>query len=218
MESCGIKHKTTLEAYKRLGRCYTDNTFMIDIPELPEFIKLLSEDGKVLDVGCAGGRDAGKFSKAGFDVTGIDVIDVFLAEAAKNAPQAKFVKMDLLDLKFPDDFFDAIWAHAVLLHLERKNIPRAIKEFYRVLKTGGKIHIAVKKGRDSGWEADKLVGGEKRFFTYFSKKEIENYVKKAGFKIISSKITFDPTGRKNVKWIIIWAEKAVSEKIIAVKL
>ena len=37
-----------------------------------EFIKLLPENGKVLDAGCGSGRDADLFVQRGFDVGGVD--------------------------------------------------------------------------------------------------------------------------------------------------
>jgi len=200
-------YKKTQQAYCDLGKQYIENSASIDLPLLPEFMKLLPKGGKVLDAGCAGGRDSYKFVHEGFLVTGIDVVDVFIEEAIKKVSQAKFIKMDLLNLKFPKNYFDAIWAQAILLHMGRKDIPKILETFHNILKKNGKIHIAVKKGNGSGWKADKLSNNKKRFFTYFSKKEIENYITAAGFKVIFSGERADDAARKNIKWIIVWAEK-----------
>ena len=160
-----------------------------------------------MDVGCAGGRDSKKFIREGFEVIGIDLVDNFLGWAKRNVPRAKFVKMDLRNLKFPKKYFDGIWANAILLHIDKKDIPKVLKELYRVLKIKGKLHIRVKRGKGIKYKKEKLSKGEKRLFTYFFKYELENFVRKAGFKIISSKIFPDESGRKNVKWIGIWAEE-----------
>ncbi len=203
------KYKKTHEAYCKLGKRYIENSESINLLKLPEFIGLLTKGGKVLDVGCAGGRDSKKFAAAGFDVTGIDIVDVFIEEAGKRVPKAKFLQIDLLDINFPENEFDAIWAQAVLLHIERKDIPDVLAKMFKILKRNGKIHVAVKEGRNQGWEADKLTAGYKRYFIYFSKKEMEKYLINAGFDIILSEFAADESGRENVKWIVIWAQKQV---------
>ena len=200
-------YQKTIELYERLGKKYVEDIASADIRELPDFIEALPKGGRVLDVGCAGGRDSKKFVEAGLEVIGIDLVDVFLEEARKNVPQAKFIKMDLLGLEFPDNHFDGIWANAVLLHLKKEDVPRALKGFNRVLKHKGKLYIGVKRGSGEKYKEERLSGGEKRFFSYFLKNEMEKFVRDAGFRIISSKIFPDTLGRKDLKWIGILAEK-----------
>jgi len=201
-------YQKNIETYKKLGKQYADNLKKFDLLWADEFMKILPKVARILDIGCAGGRDSRKFSDFGLEVIGIDAVDVFISEAKRFVPKAKFYEMDLQDLDFPENYFDAIWANAVLLHFPRKNAPAILKGFKKVLKKGGKIHISVKYGRGEKWVIDKLSGGHKRFFSYFTKKEMENYIKFAGFKIILSKINDDPDGRKELKWINIWGEKA----------
>jgi ubiquinone/menaquinone biosynthesis C-methylase UbiE len=207
MKSEKDNYKKTIEVYEKLGKKYIKDIKDLTPVEFSDFVKLLPRKSKVLDVGCAAGRDSKKFLQKGFKVTGIDLVSSFLKEAKRNVPGAKFIKMDIRKLKLPKDYFDAIWASAILLHLKKKDIPKILKGFYRVLRPGGKLHIRVKKGKGSGYKKDKLSSGEKRLFTYFSKDELERLVKKADFKIITSRVFPDESGRKDVKWISVWAEK-----------
>jgi len=207
MKSRGNKYKKTIELYKKLGEKYIKDIKKFTPKEFPGFVKLLSKGNRVLDVGCAGGRDSKKFIRKGFKVIGVDLVDSFLKEARKTVPEAKFIKMDVCKLKFPKNYFDAIWANAILLHIKKKDIPKALKGFFKILKPGGKLHIRVKKGTGRGYKKEKLSGGKKRLFTYFLKDELEKSVEKTNFKIISSKIFPDDLGRKEIKWISIWAEK-----------
>lgn len=200
-------YRKTIELYEKLGKKYVEDIAGADIRELPDLVKALPKGGRVLDVGCAGGRDSKKFIEAGFEVIGIDLVDVFLEEARKNVPQAKFIKMDLLNLGFSDNYFDGIWANAVLLHLKKEDTPQALKGFRRVLNSKGKLYISVKRGRGEQYKEERLSGGEKRFFSYFLKNELERFVKNAGFRIISSKIFPDTLGRKDLKCIGLLAEK-----------
>ncbi len=207
MQDKNNKYNKTIKVYKNLGRKYIKDINKCVVKELPEFIKLLSKGDRILDVGCAGGRDSKIFIKNGFKVVGIDLVDVFLKEAKKNVPGAKFIKMDLCKLKFPKNYFNAIWANAILLHIEKKDIPKILNNFYKILSFNGKLHIRVKRGQGTEYVKEKLSRDEQRLFTFFFKYEFEHYIKKAGFKIISSRIFFDELKRKNVKWIGIIAEK-----------
>jgi ubiquinone/menaquinone biosynthesis C-methylase UbiE len=108
MKSEEDTYKKTIELYEKLGKKYLEDIAGVVIRELPNFMRALPKGGKVLDVGCAGGRDSKKLVEAGFEVTGIDLVNVFLEEAEKNVPQAKFIRMDLLNLEFPDNYFDGI--------------------------------------------------------------------------------------------------------------
>lgn len=114
-----------------------------------DFIKTLPKGGRILDVGCSAGRDSKRFAQNGFEIIGIDLVDVFLQEARKNVPEAKFLKMDLRRLNFSENYFDAIWAMAVLLYIEKKDLPETLNGFYNVLKPRGKLFITVKRGSGS---------------------------------------------------------------------
>lgn len=207
------KHQKQIrDTYRSLGDKYIEDIQGIKVKEMDEFIKLIPSDSKVLDVGCAGGRDSAIFIKNNLSVVGIDLVDEFIKIAKKNVPKGKFYAMDLLNIKLPRNYFGAVWTNAVLLHIEKKDISKVLKSLYLVLKPGGVIHIRVKRGRDSKMIIDKLSQKTSRNFTLFFKYEMEEYVKNAGFKIIISKLYPDEAKRKNLKWIGIWAIK--QKKII----
>jgi len=201
------KYTQTINTYKKLGKKYIDITANIMVKGMPEFIKILKPKSRILDAGCAGGRDSMRFLKAGHEVIGIDIVDVFIAEAKKRVPGATFKKMDLINITFPDNYFDAIWANAVLLHFQKNDIPKILTDFYKILKPGGLVHITVKHGKGTSVTKDKLVENNYRQFTFYYKPEIEKLIRDAGFKIIKSKMLPDETRRKGVKWIGIWGKK-----------
>ena len=201
------RYKEIIEVYQTLGEKYIQDVAGVTPYGFNEFVETLPKNALVLDVGCAGGRDSKKFIERGFKVIGIDLVDEFLEHAKKDVPEADFYKMDLLKLEFPQNCFDAIWACAVLLHIKKKDIPRALEEFHKVLKAGGKVCIAVKEGKGVEHKTDKLSGVQKRMFTYFSENELKRFLEKSGFKISFTKIFSDPLGRQDVKWIVVIAEK-----------
>src|SRR3990167_3545784 len=87
----------------------------------------------LLDVGC---RDHG--SKAAFDTmemlwTGCDV--------KPDHPKGSIVECDMTELTFPDESFDFLFVCHSLEHCENPLL--ALREFRRVVKTGGYVFISL---------------------------------------------------------------------------
>jgi ubiquinone/menaquinone biosynthesis C-methylase UbiE len=200
-------YEQTTEVYNKLGKKYLDDSKkIIPIERLP-FSKLFKKDNNILDLGCGGGRDAKFFTSKGLKVTGIDSSSVLIKLARKEAPMATFQCVDLLKMNFSKETFDGIWAEAVLLHLKRRDIPRALKKLHNILKQNGLFYVRVKQGKGEAHVKEKLSGWQERFYTYFSKKEIETLIKKEGFKIVYSKFLPDEHKRPDVSWVAVLARK-----------
>lgn len=78
--------------------------------------------------------------------TGIDIDEKILSIATKkvNSQNAniKLVKYNGSNLPFENESFDNIISSLVIHHLTTQQKLQAFKEFYRTLKTNGKLHIA----------------------------------------------------------------------------
>jgi SAM-dependent methyltransferase len=194
------------DMYRKMGAGYLQDIKTLVLPELSCFIKLIPRGGRVLDIGCAGGRDCAVLAQRGFKVMGIDLVVAFLKEAKRLVPKAKFVRMDLLGLRFPANYFDAIWTNAVLHHLEKKDLAVAFDGFHRILKPDGKLYLITKQGQGLVCRKDKF-SQQKRSFLLLSKKDLTNYAISAGLKVRFIKTISDVSGRKNVKWLALSAEK-----------
>lgn len=197
-------YEETRKTYNTLGRAYVRSIEPLVPEERKAFAKQLAKGSRVLEVGCAGGRDAQYFVKEGLQVTGIDTSTVLLALAKKRIPKGRFIFMDVRKLTFPPKSFHAVWANAVLLHLERRDVPQVLRRLHKVLVPGGFLHVRVKVGKGSGWVTDKL-SRHLRFFTYFTKKEMESLLRHAGFRIQSSRMFADQGKRRDVQWVSIEA-------------
>ena len=115
----------------------------------PASIKLLKKAGLdadelVLDAGCGiGGSSRLMAQLFNCRVIGVDLAQKFI-EAAGFLTQytgfeskTRFKQGSILELDFADSTFDAVLCQHVLMNIEDKAV--AVKEFFRVLKPGGKL-------------------------------------------------------------------------------
>ncbi len=111
-------------------------------PMMQRFKKFVFEKARILDLGCGNGRLLQIFPQINFDYFGLDSSEKML-EIAKgkynNNPRVKFLLADFSQpLKFPDNYFDVVFAIASFHHLPSRELRlRLLKEIWRVVKPGG---------------------------------------------------------------------------------
>ena len=97
--------KKTIEFYDKNVKDYKKNTDPLMNPAwLKKFTKYLPLKGRILDAGCAYGRDCNFFVNKEFDTYGIDLSTEMIKKANKSIKNCKFSVMDVLHLDF-EDFF-----------------------------------------------------------------------------------------------------------------
>lgn len=94
---------------------------------------------KILDAGCARGRFLKALVPTQADLYGVDLTEVFLRDARRNIPTARFCRGSLAELPFAAGTFDAILCVEALEHLP--DTGAAIRELARVLKPAGTVVI-----------------------------------------------------------------------------
>ncbi|MGW2870044.1 class I SAM-dependent methyltransferase [Kitasatospora sp. NPDC001225] len=104
----------------------------------------LPAGARVLDAGCGAGVVARAMAlRFGLAVTGVDVLDFHLAEAARLSARARmgdrtvFRFGDFHRLPFDDGEFDGAYSMETLVH--SYDPPRALAELHRVLRPGGRL-------------------------------------------------------------------------------
>ncbi|KAK3656827.1 Delta(24)-sterol C-methyltransferase [Elasticomyces elasticus] len=102
----------------------------------------LQEDMKVLDVGCGVGGPAREIVKfSGVNVVGLNNNDYQIERATNYAKQEKldhkltFTKGDFMQMPYPDNSFDAVYAIEATVHAP--SLEGIYSEIHRVLKPGG---------------------------------------------------------------------------------
>ena len=176
--------QVTREFYEDHAEEYARKTAgMFDQEWLDKFASLVRPNGRILDVGCASGRDSGWFVSNGFQVEGIDVSPALIERAKKAVPNATFSVMDLANLQYPPESFDGIWCSCVLLHIPRAEAPSVVASLARILRSSGILYILVKEGKSEGLEQDARYGNATKFSSYFKVDELHEMIEAADLKI-----------------------------------
>ncbi|KAL9053865.1 MAG: hypothetical protein Q9162_004512 [Coniocarpon cinnabarinum] len=102
----------------------------------------IREDMRVLDVGCGVGGPAREIAKfTGAKIVGLNNNDYQVDRATQYAAKEglshllSFVKGDFMQMEFPDNSFDAVYAIEATVHAP--SLEDIYREIYRVLKPGG---------------------------------------------------------------------------------
>lgn len=104
---------------------------------------------RVLDLGCGGGRNTAFFARRGFRASGLDIDDraLKLARVVSHAQNLDidFKHGDMLNIPYPDNYFDAVYADNILSLTYYDGLKRTLSEIKRVLRPGGEAFIELKK-------------------------------------------------------------------------
>lgn len=156
---------------------------------LHAFVGFLRKGDSVLDVGCGPGITAKYFIKHGLDVLGIDFSEKMIEIAKKEAPQGKFLIMDLGGVGNMGGVFDGIYLQNVLIHIPKKEIEHVLKNVAALLKKSGYMYICVKEKPEGSPEEYIKIDNDygytiKRFFSLFTKEEMKQYLDDLDFKMV----------------------------------
>jgi SAM-dependent methyltransferase len=153
--------------------------------------KTLLPKGRILEVGCGGGRDAKKLIEAGYNYVGVDITPNLMQIAKERNPEADFSIQSAYDLGIQQDSCDGCWCTAVLLHMPKSRVDKALGEIHRVVRPGGVGFIVLKEG-----QGEKMDG--ERFFSYYSKDEFDGILERNGFEVVDSGIL---PARGDITWL-----------------
>jgi SAM-dependent methyltransferase len=123
----------------------------LDRALLEAFAADLPVGAAVLDLGCGGGGQIGRFvHDRGPSVTGVDFSDASIESARRLNPGMSFVVADFRAMPFGDGSVDGIVAFHCLIYGGDKDVLGALRECRRVLRPGGRLLAAVHGTIDGG--------------------------------------------------------------------
>ena len=138
------------------------------IEERQAFLDLLQREEKatLLEIGAGPGKDSKFFQDNGMQVIGTD-LSAEMVKLCQDKGLEAYV-MDFMNLDFPNENFDAIYALNCLLHVPKKDLQAILENLHKLLKPSGLFFMGVYGGMDSEgvWEGDHHQ--PKRFFSNYS--------------------------------------------------
>lgn len=103
-------------------------------------------DPRVLELGCANGRDAKEILKLTSNYTGVDGAQKLLDISRHEMPKVNFILSDFRDLKFDKKSFDIIIDFDSLFHFEKDDLKKMLDNIYQWLEDDGLFLMDAKFG------------------------------------------------------------------------
>lgn len=192
----------TLDYYNKNSEEYFNSTLNVDMTNTyKEFLKLVPEGGKILDLGCGSGRDSMNFIKLGYEVIAVDGAKKLAKRASVLLGKEVIVStFEELELK---EKFHGIWACASLLHIKREDLKTVLNNLYNNLDDNGVFYMSFKYGEKE------YVDDKNRYFNCFTDESIISFINEnTKYNILGLYITEDKLGRVNeVKWVNLICNK-----------
>lgn len=155
MKRLAEKNINTPEEYLRIYR--ERSREVVDWFDVRRWKKLISRfnGGKLLDIGCLDALTPflAKEKHPNAEVWGLDFIPELIKELQQNHEGIYWTDGDAYNLKFQDHYFNYVIMGELIEHLEFPD--KAIREAFRVLKSGGILALSTPLGETHAGEVDK---------------------------------------------------------------
>ncbi len=140
----------------------------------------LAPDAAIADIGCSSGyllEDLRERYPAA-RLFGVDLVASGLIKAHASVPSARLLRADACSLPFADNSIDAITSANLLEHIPDDE--RALAEFMRVLRRGGRGAIVVPAGPGTYDYYDRFLGHQRRY----ARGELAVKCRRAGLEVL----------------------------------
>ena len=142
--------------------------------------------GVIADLGCGPGHVARYLHEMGVEVYGVDLSPAMVQCARELNRGLDFRVGDLRALDFSDGALAGIVAFYSLIHVEPVDLPRTLREFYRVLCPDGILFVGFHVGSEV-LHLDELWGHKVCLdFRFFQPADIVARLSEVGFRVLES--------------------------------
>ena len=184
-------------AYDRVAERYAE-TFWDELSRKPfdrerldRFASVTRRRGPVLDLGCGPAHVAAYLRERGVDALGLDLSPAMGTVARRLAPDLAFVVADMRRLPFRSGTLAGVAAFYSVIHLDRADVPGALADIRRVLRSGAPLLLAVHGGTGIT-RTDEFLGERVSVeATLFGLDELAGLVAAAGFEVTEA-VARDP--------------------------
>lgn len=192
------KDDRTIAFYNTEAEAYTSRGEPPSAEQLDRFLARLPPGGRVLELGCGGGRDSLYMLERGFAVRPTDGTP----EIARAAQARLGVAVDVLLFGDLDEerAYDGVWANACLLHVPRPELGGIIGRIHGALRGGGVFYASYKAGIAEGRD------GFDRYYNYPSAEWLDSVYRSFDWQNIEiSAGTGSGYDRKPTDWLRVLA-------------
>jgi len=172
--------QATYEFYQSGAPFYTSSGAQAQSRHLDGFLDRLQPKAEILELGCGTGRDGAHMASRGFRVDATDGIPAMVAKAnERHGIGARLMRFDELAAQ---SAYDAVWAHACLLHCPRAQLPSLLASVHCALRPQGWHYASYKLGIG---EARDLLG---RLHNFPSAQWLRSIYRAAMFEIVEEQV------------------------------
>lgn len=163
-----------------------------------------SKERIALDVGCGAGQYAKLLAQLGFEVELLDASPKMLRLACARLGMAQdaFKPVNIFDADwgYTPEYFDLIFASAIMIHVPKEKRDQIYSTFHRLLKRDGLLFVNYKIGDHT------LISEDGRFFAYYrDQKMAQQELEEHGFCIETVYININNKDMYLVPKMIQWA-------------
>lgn len=192
----------TIAAYQADAAAYAAGSGAVPEPvarDLDEFVALVGDGARVLEVGSGSGRDARELESRGVAVRRTDITPAFVDLMRADGYEADLVDPLVDDLGGP---YQGVWASAVLLHLTRDELGLVLRRLHECTLPGATLYASLKEGDGEGWSTHGRVT-RPRMFTYWREDPLRRALVAAGWRVR----TLRHTQGAREPWLDVFGER-----------
>ena len=200
------EEQLTLDTYNKIAPQWVSKNYTLTFweNEYKTFQEFLPK-GKIIDLGCGGGRDSIWFVKNGYGYTGVDISEAMLKEARSRHLGTKFLQQSLYELNFAQNSFDGFWSACSLLHIPKNRLDLVLDKIKNILKPGAIGFISIKQGTNFA-KKDWHNTGNERFFAYYEQDEFSKILANQGFKILKTSVRIKQNTDQDANFLIFYVK------------
>lgn len=172
----------TLTAYQERADAYvaaSPSAVAEPVAVLLDELAARASAGEVLEIGSGPGLEAQYLEQRGLRVHRSDATPAFVERLRRAGHQARILDVRRDHLGGP---FDAVLANAVLLHLDRAEMDRALRACLAATRPDGAFALTLKEGDGEAWSDAKL--GTPRWFVYWREGPLREALVAAGWTVV----------------------------------
>lgn len=174
-------NKVTVESYNTHAEAYVNGTPSETTATVKGWLDRtfanVAKTARVLEIGAATGRDARYVSSLGYKVECSDAALAFVSMLQESGFSAHILNVVTDPIAGQ---YDCIFANAVVLHFTKEEMREVTEKIYHSLDAGGIFAFTlIEREADDVWYRGKM--NAPRYFTYWTRKDVEGLLKNAGF-------------------------------------